>query len=108
MNEVAPRPQFPVTRWSVVVAAAGQGRAARQALEEICRLYWFPLYAFARQYGCNIEDAEDETQAFLSQVANADSLAKASPCLGKLRNYLLAAFQHDLIEHQCKFIEQPT
>ena len=93
-------PQFPATRWSVVVAASGEGTQARAALEELCRLYWFPLYAFARQRGWSAEDAEDETQRFLAQVAAGALLASATPERGHLRTYLLAAFQRDLIDAQ--------
>ncbi len=91
-------PQFPATRWSVVLAASGGGGEARAALEEICRLYWFPLYAFARQRGLSAEDAEDQTQEFLTAVATGELLGKAAPDRGKLRTYLLSAFQRDLID----------
>ena len=91
-------PQFPATRWSMVIAAAGDGVSARAALEELCRLYWFPLYAFSRQWGCSAQDAEDETQNFLTKMASEDLLSRAVPDRGKLRTYLLKAFQGDLID----------
>ena len=91
-------PQFPATRWSMVLAAAGSGVSARAALEEMCRLYWFPLYVFSRQWGCSPEDAEDETQNFLTKVASEDLLSRAMPDRGRLRTYLLKAFQRDLID----------
>ena len=91
-------PHFPATRWSVVLLAAGSGTQARVALEELCRLYWFPLYSFARQKGSSPEDAEDETQEFLARVAGGELLASAAPDRGHLRTYLLAAFQRDLID----------
>ena len=91
-------PQFPATRWSIVIATAGSGKEARAALEELCRVYRFPLYAFARQNGCTPEDAEDETQDFLARAASGEILARATPQRGRLRTYLLAAFQRDLID----------
>ena len=78
--------------------AAGSGTQARAALEELCRLYWFPLYSFARQKGCSPEDAEDETQEFLTRVAGGALLVSAAPDRGHLRTFLLAAFQRDLID----------
>jgi hypothetical protein len=99
-------PHFPATRWSVVLAAAGEGQPARAALEELCRLYWFPLYAVARQRGCSPEDAEDETQNFLAEVAGGRLLAAATPERGHLRTYLLAAFQRDLIDAQRRTLRQ--
>jgi RNA polymerase sigma-70 factor (ECF subfamily) len=38
--------RFPVTRWSVVVAARGDGDSARRALNELCAQYWLPVYSF--------------------------------------------------------------
>ena len=39
------RAEFAVTRWTVVLAAAGDrsGTQRRHALEELARSYWFPL-----------------------------------------------------------------
>ena len=96
-DSIAP-PQFPPTRWSVVLSASGEGQVSRAALEELCRLYWFPLYSFARQRGCPPEDAEDETQEFLARVAGGGLLTAATPERGRLRTFLLAAFQRDLID----------
>ena len=99
-DQTAIVPKFPPTRWSVVLAAAGSGVESRAALEELCRLYWFPLYAFARQRGWSAEDAEDETQEFLTRVAAGELLASVAAGRGRLRTYLLAAFQRDLIDTQ--------
>ena len=42
--------QFTTTHWSAVVRAGREdSSAARDALSELCRLYWCPLYAFARR-----------------------------------------------------------
>jgi RNA polymerase sigma-70 factor (ECF subfamily) len=93
-------PTFPVTRWSVIAAAgAGADRiAARAALDEICRLYWYPLYAFARRRGLGPEDAEDATQAFFATLLESNLLGEADPALGRLRSFLLKAFARDLAD----------
>lgn len=98
MDPSTATPHFPATRWSMVRAAAGGGVSARAAMEELCRLYWFPLYAFSRQWGCCAEDAEDETQNFLTKMAAQNFLSGAVPDQGRLRTYLLKAFQNDLID----------
>jgi hypothetical protein len=54
---------FATTHWSLVLAAQGQSVAAEEALEELCRIYWRPLYAFARQ-GFDPEKRGDLTQDF--------------------------------------------
>ena len=55
---------FATTHWSLVLIAQGQSAAAEEALEELCRIYWRPLYAFARRKGSDSEQARDLTQGF--------------------------------------------
>lgn len=89
---------FPATRWSIVAAAGSGGESAvsRAALAELCQLYWYPLYSFARGTGLSPEDAEDRTQDFFAQVLETKLFAAADPSLGRLRSFLLCAFKHDL------------
>jgi RNA polymerase sigma-70 factor (ECF subfamily) len=57
---------FPDTRWSVVLRAGVEtGGAGKVALEQLCRDYWFPLYAFVWRRGHSPEDAQDVTQGFM-------------------------------------------
>ncbi len=91
--------QFATTQWSLVGAAgandASQGRA-RAALEELCRAYWYPLYAFARSRGHSTVDAQDLTQAFFTTIIETRGLASADPRRGRFRSYLLGAMKHFL------------
>ncbi len=91
---------FPATRWSVIAAAGtgGDPAAARTALDEVCRLYWYPLYAFARRRGLGPEDAEDATQAFFASLLGTNLLGEADPAMGRLRSFLLKAFARDLTD----------
>jgi RNA polymerase sigma-70 factor (ECF subfamily) len=86
--------RFATTRWSVVCAAA-DAASARQpaALEELCRAYWLPLYAFLRQSGHLPEDAQDLTQAFFSRLLERGLLARADPGRGRFRSFLLTALK---------------
>jgi len=95
-----PGPQrFTTTHWSLVSAArsdeASQTRA-RKALEELCRTYWYPLYAFVRSRGYSAADAEDLTQAFFTRVIETDGFASADRERGRFRSYLLGAMKHFL------------
>jgi RNA polymerase sigma-70 factor (ECF subfamily) len=93
-------PRFATTRWSVVVATRGEAAAAREALETLCRAYWYPLYAFARRRGTPPEDAQDLVQGFFLVLLRRGSLAAADPDRGRFRTFLLTAFQrHASHEH---------
>ena len=86
---------FRTTRWSVVARAAEPSHPrAQTALAEMCGDYWPPLYAFARRLGRSPEDAEDLTQSFFASLIEKNTLAAADSSRGKLRTFLLAAFQH--------------
>lgn len=94
-----PRADFPPTRWSIVLKANdGTSPEAREALEHLCRNYWFPLYAFARRRGLDPHDAEDATQMFFVKLLKLESLKTADPERGRLRSFLLAAMSRFLAQ----------
>ncbi len=66
------------------------------ALEELCRAYWFPLYAYVRRRGHAKADAEDLTQAFFARLLEKNFLANLDSEKGKFRAFLLAALKHFL------------
>lgn len=89
---------FSTTHWSVVLAAGhGSVTSATEALEKLCRTYWFPLYAFARRQGNSPEDAQDLTQDFFSRLLEKNYLAKADPERGRFRTFLLGSLKNFLI-----------
>lgn len=87
------RRRFATTSWSLVGDAAGDGgsKVARKALEELCQLYWYPLYAFSRRQGFDPTEAEDVTQGFFAQMLAGAMLTKADAGRGRFRSFLLAA-----------------
>src|SRR5262245_20725968 len=87
---------FATTHWSLVLIAQGQSAAAEAALEELCRIYWRPLYAFARRQGCDPEEARDLTQGFFQVLLTRRDLDTARREKGRLRSYLLVSFKHFL------------
>jgi RNA polymerase sigma factor (sigma-70 family) len=94
---IAPGYLFATTHWSVVVSA-GQRHTPQsdQALEELCRTYWFPLYAYARRRGYAKEDAEDLTQTFFARFLAKNYLEGLSAERGRFRAFLLASLKHFL------------
>ncbi|MBV8899855.1 MAG: sigma-70 family RNA polymerase sigma factor [Verrucomicrobia bacterium] len=89
--------RFYTTRWSaILVAAQSQAPGSQAALSELCRLYWYPLYAFARRRGYAPHDAQDLTQGFFLHVLEHRALKHVHPMKGKFRSFLLASFQNFL------------
>jgi RNA polymerase sigma-70 factor (ECF subfamily) len=87
---------FATTRWSLIVAARGESPAAREALAELCQLYWYPLYAYIRRCAHAHDEAQDLTQEFFALLLERDDLARLDPNRGRFRAFLLAACRHFL------------
>lgn len=88
---------FRSTHWSVVLAAGdSQSGQTHDALEKLCRAYWYPLYAFVRRQGWNEHDSQDLTQAFFAYLLEKKGIAKATPEKGKFRSFLLASLTNFL------------
>ena len=89
--------KFTATHWSVVLAAAQcDSPHAAAALEQLCRTYWYPLYAYVRRRGYSPEDAQDLTQEFFAQLLEKKSFSSADPARGRFRTFLLHALEHFL------------
>ena len=94
---------FATTHWTVVLGAgADSSPDARRALEELCRTYWYPLYAYARRRGQGPEDAEDLVQGFFSRLIERQLLKGLQREGGRFRSFLLTCFNRfmsDAREH---------
>ena len=89
--------EFRPTRGRVVLLSAqSDAPGSRAALAALCRLYWYPLYAFVRRRGFNPEDAQDLTQGFFLHLLDHKALAQVDPLKGKFRSFLLASIQNYL------------
>jgi RNA polymerase sigma factor (sigma-70 family) len=89
--------RFRTTHWSVVLLSAqSQVPGSQTALADLCRLYWYPLYAFVRRRGYNAEDAQDLTQGFFCSLLERKSLRRVAPQRGKFRSFLLASLKNYL------------
>jgi RNA polymerase sigma factor (sigma-70 family) len=95
---VVGQPVFATTHWSVVLAAADQeAPEAAAALEQLCRIYWYPLYAHIRRCGYSPEDAQDLAQQFFAALLRKDYFRRADPARGRFRNFLLYSLQNFLV-----------
>lgn len=92
-SDAKDRPRrFGTTRWSIVLAAqAGGSPDSRDALENLCRNYWYPLYAYVRRRGYPAHEAQDLTQEFFATLLEKDYLVAADRERGRFRTFLLTA-----------------
>ncbi len=96
-GEASGRSYFTTTHWSVVLRAAQVGMpGVQEALETLCRLYWYPLYAYVRRRGYGPEEAQDLTQGFFAQILQRNDVAQADRNKGRFRSFLLGAMNHFL------------
>jgi RNA polymerase sigma factor (sigma-70 family) len=91
-------PQFPPSRWTLVASAATEGPQAQAALDELYRLYAYPVYAFIRRHwrGYGPHDAQDHTQGFFVHLLQKATLGQADPQRGRFRSFLLRSLEHYL------------
>lgn len=88
---------FATTHWSVVVNAQdSRSPESAQAIERLCRTYWYPLYVFVRRRGHRHEDACDLTQAFFARFLEKSYLKSVEASRGKFRTFLLTSMTHFL------------
>jgi DNA-directed RNA polymerase specialized sigma24 family protein len=92
------RPDFPTTHWTLVARARQGGEVKRAALEELCGLYWYPIYVFLRRRGFSQQDAEDLTQGFFLKLLHNETFEAADGNKGRLRTFMLHALSHHLID----------
>ena len=90
---------FTTTRWSLVLAGANaetdQHKAA-EALAELCRTYWRPVFSYVYRRGYSTEDAQDITQDFFLMILKTKWLQQADQSRGRFRSLLLKSVQNFL------------
>jgi DNA-directed RNA polymerase specialized sigma24 family protein len=94
-------PVFATTQWTMVLRAGDDNaQRAHEALENLCRIYWYPLYAFVRRSGYSHHDSEDLTQEFFTRLLSKRALNAVDRTKGKFRSFLLAAFQNFALNYR--------
>lgn len=89
---------FATTRWSLVKRASGPlDGDAREALDQLARLYWGPVYSYLRRRGFDDEAACDGAQELFGQLLEHDLLERVDPdAEGRFRSWLLKVLEHRL------------
>jgi RNA polymerase sigma-70 factor (ECF subfamily) len=95
--------RFPTTAWSRILEAGGPAQPqARAALEDLCRDYWYPLYAFLRRKGLGAESAQDLVQSLFADLLARNDLRGLDPARGRFRSYLMACATHLLAKQRAR------
>ena len=98
MQSAVGSPRFCTTSWTIVLACGDRddSAAAHEALAQLYRTYWYPLYAYIRRRGYSEHDAEDLVQSFYAFLQDKHALTKADRERGKFRTFLLSSLQNFL------------
>jgi hypothetical protein len=78
--------------------AQSQAPGSQAALAELCRLYWYPIYAFVRRRGHDVDEAQELTQGFFLHLLDHKALRQVSPVKGKFRLFLVASLENYLLD----------
>ena len=90
--------RFVTTPWTEVLLARQQeAPGSHEALEHLCKLYWYPLYAHIRYSVTDPHEAEDLTQEFFRLLIEKNYLGAVERQRGKFRSFLLVAVKRFLI-----------
>jgi len=90
---------FATTRWSLILSATDSDsdeQKEREALAELCRTYWRPIFLFVSRRGYSIQEAQDLTQDFFVMILESDWLKHADEHRGRFRSFLLKSLQNFL------------
>lgn len=101
--------RFNTTRWSLILSSldgeSGEAKA-REALAQLCRIYWRPIFAFICHKGYSVPDAQDLTQDFFVMILKGDLLQRADRERGRFRSLLLKSLQNFLIDAHARTCAQ--
>lgn len=92
--------RFLTTQWAVIATTSLYNAESQDALNLLCKTYWYPLFAFARRQGLQVSDAEDLVQAFLFEFMRPETLERADRNQGRFRTFLLSSFRNHIKNHR--------
>ncbi|MDQ6623490.1 MAG: sigma-70 family RNA polymerase sigma factor [Verrucomicrobiota bacterium] len=91
--------EFSTTHWSLItLGAATDEEKRRNALTELCRTYWRPIFLYICRRGYSFEDAQDLTQDFFAKILEMNWLGRADKSRGRFRALLLKSLKNFLID----------
>lgn len=86
--------EFRTTQWSLIISSRGDDSSIRRkSLSELCKAYWYPLFAYLRRKGNPPENAADYVQSFFVELIDKQYLESVSPDKGRFRWFLMSAIK---------------
>jgi RNA polymerase sigma-70 factor (ECF subfamily) len=93
--------RFEQTLWGEVLAAGQPDRPdSARALERLCQVYWYPIYAYLRRRGFDRHEAKDFTQGFFFYLVKKNVVQSADPGKGRFRSFLLGSLKNFVSNEQ--------
>jgi RNA polymerase sigma factor (sigma-70 family) len=90
---------FMTTHWTVVLNASSDKEAqAAEALETLCRDYWWPINRYIRSRGYVQADADDLTQQFFTRFLEKQHYRRVQRERGRFRSFLLTSVKNFLAD----------
>jgi RNA polymerase sigma-70 factor (ECF subfamily) len=84
-----------------VVSAGGRSTPEDlDAVAELCRAYWYPIYAFIRRKGHSRDEAQDLTQSYFIRLLESRVLIAADRNKGRFRAFLRTDCGHFLADQR--------
>ena len=85
--------RFQTTCWTEILNAKTLDETRRrEAVNELIKKYWKPVYCYLRRKGCSNESAKDMTQGFFHEVVlGRELIQQADQAKGRFRTFLLTA-----------------
>jgi DNA-directed RNA polymerase specialized sigma24 family protein len=98
------RPQFATTRWTLILRqqVTNAECPARDALAQLCQIYWRPIFTYICRRGYSVSDAQDLTQDFFMMILQGKLFSSAHPERGRFRYFLLKSLKNFLIDTKIK------
>ena len=78
----------------MIVDCSRTDKDGSDALAQLCRDYWPPLYSFVRRRGYSPSDAQDFVQGFFAAFLQNKAYAQTDRAKGKFRTFVLASLKH--------------
>ena len=85
---------FRTTHWSLIADCTLTDHAGSEALAQLCRDYWPPLYSFVRRRAYSPSDAQDLVQGFFASFLQNRAYAQTDHNKGKFRSFMLISLKH--------------